>query len=162
MALEILDACIGCGACESACAQQAIGQSDSFPVVYEIDPMLCNDCGDCVRVCPVDAIVPDPVWAVCFGRGCPLRSSRYTGWECSQGLDRCPSCGSMLWRPPGGDWVCSNCRAGSGGTRARCPKAERARRIEAPAARVSEGKPGFLGPRMGLSALLAGPSPAVE
>ena len=130
MALEILDSCIGCGACESACEQQAITQSDSFPVVYVIDPLLCNDCTGCVRVCPVDAIVPDPEWAVCFGRGCPLRSDRYSGWECSQGLERCPSCLSMLWRAPGGPWVCSSCRLGPSERGARCPKAERARRLE--------------------------------
>jgi ferredoxin len=134
VALEILDGCIGCGACESACEQRAISQSESFPVVYVIDPLLCNDCVECVRVCPIEAIVPDPVWAVCFGRGCPLGSSRYTGWECSQGLDRCPSCGSMLWRAPGGDWVCSSCRIKAGATGAKCPKAERARRIRAGAA----------------------------
>ncbi len=128
MALQILDGCIGCGACESACGQRAISQSESFAVMYVVDPLLCNDCLDCVTVCPVDAIVSDPEWAVCLGRGCPLRSSRYAGWECSQGLDRCPVCGSMLWRPPGGEWVCSRCRAGAGGTGAKCPKVERMRR----------------------------------
>ena len=129
MALEILESCIGCGACESACEQRAITQSESFPVVYVIDPLLCNDCMECVRVCPVAAIVPDPEWAVCFGRGCPLRSDRYSGWECSQGLETCPSCQSMLWRPPGGSWVCSSCRLGPAERGAKCPKAERARRF---------------------------------
>ena len=76
MALKILDGCIGCGACESACGQRAISQSESFAVMYVIDPLLCNDCVDCVTVCPVDAIVADLEWAVCFGRGCPLGSSR--------------------------------------------------------------------------------------
>ena len=131
MALEILDSCLGCGACESACGQQAISQSDSYPILYVVDPLVCNDCGDCVRVCPVSAIVDDPEWAVCFGRGCPLRSSRYSGWECTQGLERCPSCGSVLWRPPGGDWVCRSCGVDGGAAGARCPKAERARRIRA-------------------------------
>ena len=128
MALRVLDSCIGCGACESACSQRAIGQADTFAVLYAVDPLLCNDCMDCVTVCPVDALVPDPEWAVCFGRGCPLGSARYRGWECSQGTDRCSVCGSMLWRPPGGEWVCSVCRLPPGTRGARCPKVELARR----------------------------------
>ncbi len=130
MALQVLDRCIGCGACESACGQGAISQVDSFAVMYEVDPLLCNDCADCVTVCPVDAIVPDPGWAVCFGRGCPLGSARYGGWACSQGLERCPQCGSMMWSSPGGESVCSVCRSVEEGRRgARCPKVERERRL---------------------------------
>lgn len=128
MALQVVDSCIGCGACESACRQQAISQADTFAVAYVVDPLRCNDCGDCLTVCPVDALVPDPGWAVCSGRGCPLGSSRYRGWVCSEGTERCPRCGSMLWRPPAGDWVCSACRLGAGERGARCPKVERARR----------------------------------
>ena len=128
MALRILSSCIGCGACESACDQQAISQAESYAVAYLIDPLLCNDCMDCIRVCPVDTIVVDHDWAVCFGRGCPLGTRHYGGWECSQGNERCDVCGSMLWRPPGGDWVCSSCRLGEGGRGAKCPKVERARR----------------------------------
>lgn len=127
MALEVLDGCIGCGACESACLQRAISQADSFEVSYVVDPLVCNDCMDCVSVCPVDVLVPDPNWAVCLGRGCPLASARYEGWECSQGLDRCTTCGAMMWRTPGGDWVCSSCRTKPGERGARCPKTARAR-----------------------------------
>jgi ferredoxin len=129
MALRVLGACIGCGACESACGQQAISQAEAFAVVYQVDPLLCNDCHDCLAVCPVDALVPDPHWAMCFGRGCPLGSARYRGWACSQGLVLCPSCGSMMWQPPGGEWVCSACRLGAGAQGARCPKVEQARRM---------------------------------
>jgi ferredoxin len=130
MALRVLGSCFGCGACESACPSAAISQADSFAIVYVVDPLLCNDCLDCVRVCPVDALVPDPGWAVCLGRGCPLASHRYRGWECSQGLDRCPTCGSMMWRPPDGEWACSACRSATGIRVARCPKTEQARRAE--------------------------------
>ena len=128
MALRVVDTCIGCGACEVACAAGAIFQSDSFAVAYVIDPLLCNDCTDCVPVCPVDALVPDPAWAVCLGRGCPLASPRYAGWECSQGTDRCPQCGSMMWRYESSEWVCSSCRLESG-RGARCPKWQRVRSV---------------------------------
>lgn len=134
MAYRVLDGCIGCGACESACGQQAITQADGFAVAYLVDPLRCTDCTDCVTVCPVDALVPDPAWAVCFGRGCPLGSARYRGWSCSQGNERCPACGSMLWAAPEGGWVCSACRLGEGERGARCPKVERARRVAAGAA----------------------------
>jgi ferredoxin len=66
MALRVLDTCFGCGACESACHSRAISQGEDFAVVYVVDPLLCNDCMDCVRVCPIDALVPDLDWAVCF------------------------------------------------------------------------------------------------
>ena len=129
MALLITDACIGCGACESACGQQAISQGESFPIIYVVDPLLCNDCMDCLRVCPVNCLVPDPQWAVCLGRGCPRSSARYDGWGCSQGEDRCAECGSMKWLTPEGEWVCNACRSVSEGRGARCPKTERARRL---------------------------------
>jgi ferredoxin len=122
MAFRVLETCIGCGACEFACPSAAISQSEGFPVVYAVDPLRCNDCAECVPVCPVDALGPDPEWAVCHGRGCPLSSSRYAGWECSEGQERCDRCGSMLWRPAGGEWVCSYCRLGEGGRGASCPK----------------------------------------
>ena len=127
MALRIIDRCFGCGACEAACSAGAMHQSEGFLVSYAVDPLLCNDCGDCVTVCPVDAFEPDPEWAVCFGRGCPLSSARYEGWTCSQGQVLCPLCGSMMWRPADGEWVCSNCRLGTAGRGARCPKTERVR-----------------------------------
>ncbi|MGO9029160.1 MAG: indolepyruvate ferredoxin oxidoreductase subunit alpha [Acidimicrobiales bacterium] len=125
------DECLGCGACESACPTGAISQTTGFPVVYVIDPLLCNDCMQCTEICPVDGLVGDDAWAVCHGRGCPLSSKRYAGWECSEGRRRCEACGSMLWRAPGGEWACTACQADAagGGRRASCPKVRRACRL---------------------------------
>lgn len=125
MAYAVVESCIGCGACEFACGRGAISQGEGFAVLFEVDPLLCDDCGVCTNVCPVEALGPDPGWAVCYGRGCPLSSSRYRGWTCSSGQRRCPQCGQMLWRPPDGEWTCSACRLGERRTGASCPKVRR-------------------------------------
>lgn len=125
--------CIGCGACESACPTSSITQSTGFPVAYMVDPLLCNDCNRCFEICPVEGLGTDTDWAVCRGRGCPLSSKRYAGWECSEGQERCERCGSMLWRPPGGEWTCSACREADAGAGhgAACPKIRRSARLAA-------------------------------
>lgn len=63
MALMINEECILCDACVAECPNEAISEGDP---VYVIDPDLCTECAgfydepQCVNVCPVDAIVPDP------------------------------------------------------------------------------------------------------
>src|SRR5664280_397591 len=95
--------------------------------------LLGNDCSRCLAVCPVDGLVVDSSWVVCHGRGCPLSSKRYAGWECSEGQERCEACGSMLWREPGGEWGCSSCRTTveEGARHASCPKVRKAARLAA-------------------------------
>ena len=63
MALVITDECINCDVCEPECPNGAISQGEE---IYVIDPSLCTECvghfdtSQCVEVCPVDCIIPDP------------------------------------------------------------------------------------------------------
>jgi ferredoxin len=63
MALYITDECINCDVCEPECPNQAISQGEQ---VYVINPDLCTECvghfdtPQCVSVCPVECIHPDP------------------------------------------------------------------------------------------------------
>ena len=63
MALMVTDECTSCGACLEDCPNQAISEGDT---VYIIDPEKCTECvgfneePQCVAVCPVECIVPDP------------------------------------------------------------------------------------------------------
>ncbi|HEX7045826.1 MAG TPA: YfhL family 4Fe-4S dicluster ferredoxin [Burkholderiales bacterium] len=63
MALFITDECINCDVCERECPNQAISQGEEY---YVIDPKRCTECvghfntPQCVEVCPVDCIHPDP------------------------------------------------------------------------------------------------------
>lgn len=63
MALIITEECINCDVCEPECPNGAISAG---PEIYVIDPALCTECvghydrSQCVEVCPVDCIVPDP------------------------------------------------------------------------------------------------------
>ena len=63
MALLINELCVNCDVCEPACPNQAITQGES---IYVIHPARCTECvghfdePQCVVVCPVECIVPDP------------------------------------------------------------------------------------------------------
>lgn len=64
MALMITDECINCDVCEPECPNHAISQGPDY---YIIDPKLCTECvghfdvPQCVEVCPVSCIVPNPL-----------------------------------------------------------------------------------------------------
>jgi len=62
MAHQILvDACTGCGACESECPNKAISHKGK---IFKINPDKCKDCkGDfdtpqCAEICQTGACVP--------------------------------------------------------------------------------------------------------
>ena len=63
MALVITEECINCDVCEPECPNEAISQGDDH---YVINPSLCTECvgffdePQCVSVCPVECIQPDP------------------------------------------------------------------------------------------------------
>jgi len=63
MALLITDECINRDACDPECPQGAITQGET---IYVINPSLCTECvghfdePQCVSVCPVNCIIPDP------------------------------------------------------------------------------------------------------
>mgnify|MGYP003296351079 CR=1 FL=1 len=63
MALIINDACTACDACEPVCPNKAITAGNPM---YVIDPLRCTECvghfdePQCVVVCPVECIDPDP------------------------------------------------------------------------------------------------------
>lgn len=63
MALLITDQCINCDVCEPECPNSAISEGEEF---YVIDPSRCTECvghfdrPQCIDVCPVDCILPDP------------------------------------------------------------------------------------------------------
>jgi electron transfer flavoprotein alpha subunit len=50
-----VDACIGCGACVSACPVSVLDMPSDKAVVVKAE--ACTECGACVDACPVSAIV---------------------------------------------------------------------------------------------------------
>ncbi|MCU4677416.1 YfhL family 4Fe-4S dicluster ferredoxin [Catenovulum sp. 2E275] len=63
MALLIEDDCINCDMCEPECPNQAIEMGAE---IYQINSAQCTECvghydePQCVAVCPIDCIIPDP------------------------------------------------------------------------------------------------------
>lgn len=67
MALFITDECTSCDVCVPECPNEAITDgSDADSEYYFIHPELCTECKgafdepQCIEVCPVDCIEPDP------------------------------------------------------------------------------------------------------
>lgn len=66
MSLKINEICINCDVCEPVCPNKAITQGEA---IYEINHALCTECvghydePQCVVVCPVECIDPDPAFA---------------------------------------------------------------------------------------------------
>lgn len=63
MALLIIDDCINCAACEPECPNSAISAGDE---IFIVNVDKCTECvghfdeSQCMAVCPVDCIIPDP------------------------------------------------------------------------------------------------------
>jgi ferredoxin len=63
MSLKITEQCVNCDVCEPVCPNRAIAPGAEF---YVIAADLCTECvghhdePQCVAVCPVECIVPDP------------------------------------------------------------------------------------------------------
>jgi ferredoxin len=66
--MKILEDCTSCAACEPECPNGAISHDEAADL-FVIDPMRCTECvgehdePQCVEVCPLDCIVPDPARA---------------------------------------------------------------------------------------------------
>nr|MBN1229744.1 4Fe-4S binding protein [Anaerolineae bacterium] len=56
MAMMITEECIVCSACQTECKKGGIYYDDATER-YVIDAELCDGCGACTEVCPVDCIV---------------------------------------------------------------------------------------------------------
>ncbi|AIC13140.1 ferredoxin [Xylella fastidiosa subsp. fastidiosa Mus-1] len=63
MSLRINALCVNCDVCEPVCPNRAISMGET---IYIIDPLRCTECvghydePQCVVVCPVECIDPDP------------------------------------------------------------------------------------------------------
>ena len=84
MAYKITDACLSCGACESACPVGAISMGDEHMV---IDADACISCGLCEKICTsgcIEMAAGIPVWTqdkcnmclACLNR-CPATAIQY-------------------------------------------------------------------------------------
>jgi ferredoxin len=67
MAMMITDECIDCGACLPVCPNDAVNEGVATDVpVYWINVERCTECvgahddPQCVEVCPIDCIIPNP------------------------------------------------------------------------------------------------------
>ena len=54
MYIVVEEECISCAACEGECPKRAISMIDD---IANIDQDKCEECGDCIDICPTEAIV---------------------------------------------------------------------------------------------------------
>ncbi len=105
--------CIGCGACERACAYEHFGEEDpemarlrvlekaDAPGTYRI--IRCDECGVCMDLCPKGAIEMDPL-----GRFC-IVEDRCTG--CGNCAASCPRRAVFIRSSLGVPFKCTGCGA---------------------------------------------------
>ncbi len=74
------DECIACDQCIEKCRFDAIGYPANGSDTPRINPIFCEGCGVCVRICPVEAISLDPAingeWYVSSTRYGPMVHAR--------------------------------------------------------------------------------------
>lgn len=119
MTYRISEDCAACGACARKCPENAI--EGEIKVCFEIDPIVCMECGTCFNTCKKGAII-DPAGnrspqknknnakaiidkescagcKTCF-MNCPMeaitiiKKSFFTGTYCRINPDLCSGCGT--------------------------------------------------------------------
>lgn len=88
----IHERCSGCGVCKLACALENYREVNParallriegrFPAPGDYRVHLCDQCGECAEVCPVEAITPDEAGV--------YRIDEATCTECGACVDSCP------------------------------------------------------------------------
>ncbi len=110
--------CIGCGTCEKVCSQTWFKEENRAKSRIRISKLekgfsanICNQCGECINVCPVEALTRDAKGIVrlnaktcvgclsCVGF-CPTASMFYTEGE--EIPFKCIACGICVKSCPAG------------------------------------------------------------
>ncbi len=82
--------CLGLADCEEACTFGAIEMSDEGLPVVELD--ACTACGDCVRACPLDLFVIEPVSRRLFVQCSSPMAGDAARDQCAVACDACGRC----------------------------------------------------------------------
>jgi carbon-monoxide dehydrogenase iron sulfur subunit len=113
------DLCTGCGTCEEVCSKtlfKEINRDKSAIVVtqkdgHSFDINVCNQCGECIDICPVEAIYRAKNGTVMIDKSkcvqcyacvgfCPTLSMRYH--KDVTGPFKCIACGACTRQCPTG------------------------------------------------------------